>query len=49
LPPWLGGHDTLEYTTDVVEPASTVWLLVPAALLALGFVAAHRSGRRDDR
>jgi hypothetical protein len=48
-PPWLGGEDQLEFATVVVKPASLLWLLVPIALLALGFVAAHRTGRRSDR
>ena len=47
-PPWLGGRDRLSFATLVVQPASLAWLLVPVALLALGFVAARRSGRVSD-
>jgi hypothetical protein len=46
-PPWLGGSDRLLF--GLSETASTVWLLVPIALLAVGFFAAHRSGRVADR
>jgi hypothetical protein len=48
-PPWLGGTDDLVPFGNIVQPASLLWLLVPAALLALGFVAAHRTGRVSDR
>ncbi len=48
-PPWLGGGDALGFATNIVEPASLVWLLVPTALLALGFIAAHRTSRVADR
>jgi hypothetical protein len=49
VPPWLGGHETLVLFRGTVEPASPAWLLVPALLLTVGFVAARRSGRRADR
>ncbi|HXY93340.1 MAG TPA: hypothetical protein VEP49_12735, partial [Acidimicrobiia bacterium] len=48
-PPWLGGHDSLQFATSIVDTESAAWLLVPAALLALGFFAAHRSRRVADR
>jgi hypothetical protein len=48
-PPWLGGEDRLVFAGNVVKPESLLWLMVPVALLALGFVAAHRSGRVSDR
>jgi hypothetical protein len=47
VPPWLGGNG--RYVFVLAEPASTRWLLVPLALLAVGFYAAHRSGRVADR
>jgi hypothetical protein len=48
-PPWLGGGDRLSFATLVVQPESLAWLLIPVALLTLGFFAATRSGRRGDR
>jgi hypothetical protein len=48
-PPWLGGAEQIDPITDVVDPASVAWLVVPVVLLAIGFLAAHRSGRRADR
>ena len=47
-PPWLGGSQAQEFGTGNVVPASPWWLLVPAALLVAGWLAARRSGRRDD-
>lgn len=49
LPPWLGGSQAEEFGTGNVVPASLWWLLVPAALLVGGWIAARRSGRRADR
>ena len=49
LPPWLGGETKVRFGSATALGASTVWLIVPAALLALGFVAARRSGRRADQ
>lgn len=46
-PPWLGSDETLDKATGAVVPVSVMWLIVPGALLALGFFAAHRSGQRD--
>ncbi len=48
-PPWLGGEDRLVFAGNVVKPESLLWLLVPVALLGLGFFAAHRTGRVSDR
>jgi hypothetical protein len=47
-PPWLGGSDRLAFFTEEAVTASRWWLLVPVALLALGFSAAHRTGRVAD-
>jgi hypothetical protein len=47
-PPWLGGTDRLAFYTGEVATASRWWLLIPVALLVLGFYAAHRSGRTTD-
>lgn len=47
--PWLGGSQAEEFGTGNVVPASLWWLLVPAALLVGGWIAARRSGRRADR
>jgi hypothetical protein len=47
VPPWLGGNG--RYVFILAEPASMLWLLVPVALLGIGFYAAHRSGRVADR
>jgi hypothetical protein len=49
VPPWLGGSTKLGPFTGFAPTASTVWLLVPVAVLGLGTAAAIRSGRRDDR
>jgi hypothetical protein len=48
-PPWLGGSDRLSFAKLVVQPESLAWLLIPIALLALGFFAARQSGRTADR
>jgi hypothetical protein len=48
-PPWLGGHDQIDFFTDEVAGASLKWLFVPVALAVVGFVAAHRSKRTADR
>ena len=45
-PPWLGGSDRLEFATNHVIPSSIWWLLVPAFLLMLGFVAARAAHSR---
>jgi hypothetical protein len=47
-PPWLGGHEGFAPFTDEVLPVSVAWLLVPVALLGIGFLAAWRSRRRAD-
>jgi hypothetical protein len=49
LPPWLFGSEQFGFGTGTVGQASPVWLLVPAVVLAAGYVAARRSGRRSDR
>lgn len=49
LPPWLGGGTRLTAFTNFAPTESRAWLLVPAALIAVGIVAAWRSGRSDDR
>jgi hypothetical protein len=48
-PPWLGGNDHVDFFDATVAGASWWWLLVPVALLGLGFYAAHRSERVADR
>jgi hypothetical protein len=48
-PPWWGGGDTRAFATGVVATESLLWLLVPAALLALGCFAVRRRGRLADR
>ena len=48
-PPWLGGVDHLEFLSDRVRTAGVAWLLVAVVVLAVGFVASHRSGRRNDQ
>jgi hypothetical protein len=49
LPPWLGGNETYGYGTHDATPSSVAWLLIPAVLLTLGWLAARRSGRRTDQ
>ncbi len=49
VPPWLGGDTKVQFGSVTAQGASTVWLIVPALLLGVGFVAARRSGRRADR
>jgi hypothetical protein len=49
LPPWLGGNETYGLGSGNAAPSSAWWLLIPIALLGLGWLAARRSGRRDDR
>jgi hypothetical protein len=49
LPPWLGGGGVTRTFTGVAERVSAWWLLVPVALLAVGAVAARRTGARSDR
>jgi hypothetical protein len=46
-PPWLGGSDNLAFATSKVETASLWWLLIPAALLSIGFLAARAAQRRS--
>jgi hypothetical protein len=48
VPPWLGGHDTALPFTAYARSAPLYWLLVPCVLLALGGLAAKRSGSRRD-
>jgi hypothetical protein len=48
-PPWMGGSDRLAFGTSKVATASLWWLLIPAALLALGFVAANGARSRPAR
>ncbi|MGZ6925285.1 MAG: hypothetical protein ACXVJF_01080 [Acidimicrobiia bacterium] len=45
-PPWLGA--TTRSASLLVQPAPARWLVVPAVLLAAGFLAVGRSRRRDD-
>ena len=47
-PPWLGGETSLEFINDHVQPSSSAWLLVTAAILLVGFLAARRTGRPGD-
>jgi len=49
LPPWLGGGEVTQTFTGVAERVWAWWLLVPVALLAVGAVAARRTGARSDR
>ncbi len=44
-PPWLGGHHELNPITNTVDGASPAWLLIPAALLAGGWIAARHRRR----
>ena len=49
LPPWFGGNESYGYGTGNASPSSVAWLLIPAALLVLGWLAARRSGRLVDQ
>ena len=49
FPPWLGGGETYGFGTGNASPSSPWWLLIPAALLVLGWLAARRTGRRADQ
>src|SRR4029079_19199224 len=49
LPPWLFGSESFGFGTGTVEQASAAWLVVPGVLLVAGYLAARRTGRRDDR
>lgn len=49
LPAWLGGHRPDNSFTGTAQSAPAAYLLVAIALLTLGFVAAKRTGRIDDR
>jgi len=46
-PPWLGGSEPVMRFVGEAAPVSTLWLVIPAALLTLGYVAARRAGYRD--
>jgi hypothetical protein len=48
VPPWLGGHDRVQFGSGYSMPASAWWLLVPAVLLAAGAVAARHTRSRSD-
>ncbi len=45
-PPWLGGSDDIAFATSKVATVSLWWLLIPAALLVIGFVAARAARSR---
>ena len=49
LPPWFGGNETYGFGTGNASPSSPWWLLIPAVLLVLAWLAARRSGRRSDQ
>ena len=49
VPPWLGGHDPRQFATGSAGRASEWWLLGAVALIAAGWWAARRSGRRADQ
>lgn len=49
LPPWLGGNESYALGSGNALPSSAWWLLVPTALLVLGWLAARRSERRADQ
>ncbi len=46
-PPWFGGSDTVAFATSKVATASLWWLLIPAALVGVGFFAARAAERRS--
>jgi hypothetical protein len=46
-PPWLGGGEPVNRFVGEAATVSTLWLMIPAALLVLGYLAARRSGRCD--
>ncbi len=48
LPPWLGGTDPVNEFDGTVAPVAARWVLVPLALLVVGWWASRRSGRRAD-
>lgn len=48
VPPWLHGHEHLQVFTGFSEPASLGWLLVPCALLIVGWLAARRTRSTSD-
>lgn len=45
IPPWLGASERTQALTGHALTASLVWLLVPAVLLVVGFLAARALGR----
>ncbi len=47
LPPWLGGRELQDPATGASAPASLVYLIIPIALLVIGFAAARVSGSRQ--
>src|SRR3954447_15384747 len=49
LPSWVGGSDLASRQTGAAIPASLAWLLLPIALVLVGWVATRRSGSQDDR
>jgi hypothetical protein len=49
VPPWLGGDEHYAFATGNAAPSSVWWLLIPVALLAAGWAASRRSGRRSDQ
>ena len=50
VPPWLGGHDHVQFGSGFALPTSAWWLLVPCVLLGAGALAArHTQSRADTR
>ncbi len=48
VPPWLGGPDRQTPFVGFAQTTTLAWLLVPAALLVLGLLAARSTGSRAD-
>ena len=46
--PWLGGGEEYQLFSSAAERASATWLVIPVALLVLGFVAVARTRSRSD-
>jgi hypothetical protein len=49
FPPWLGGNESYTFVTANATPSSVWWLVIPVALLVVGWTAARRSRRRADQ
>jgi hypothetical protein len=48
-PPWLGGSETHLFGTNEVIPGRSIMIVIPLALLVLGFIGARRTGNREHR